>query len=242
MRKRIAAELDRGELPSLKKRRMHLGSVALQVANGTDRPALAEVRTQMANRGLNVDNAFDAFQPELYARGNRTFVRDIAGVQHTVVRKVRGQHRVTRTGLRMQQDSYTLWIGHLPVYIERNGQRFRDDTFNITGEQLGLALNARGTDEQQLAMLSRLVDAWVASGAADQALVLPSDFGKNARIMVDLSKRPTFDKQHIGVRDGKYTINTILDRVVFGEPVFADDLWQKHRCTKARGAATANAA
>ena len=45
MRKRIAAELDRGELPSLKKRRMHLGSVALQFANGKDKPALEEVRS-----------------------------------------------------------------------------------------------------------------------------------------------------------------------------------------------------
>ena len=148
MRKRIAAELDRGELPSLKKRRMHLGSVALQYANGKDKPALDEVRTQMASRGLNVSGAFDAFEPELYVRGNRTLARDIAGVEHTIVRKFRGTHRVTRTGLRLQQDSYTRWIGHLPVYIERNGQRFRDDVFNITGEQLGLALNARGSDEQ----------------------------------------------------------------------------------------------
>ena len=216
---------------------MHLGSVALQYANGKDKPALDEVRTQMASRGLNVSGAFDAFEPELYVRGNRTLARDIAGVEHTIVRKFRGENRVTRTGLRLQQDSYTRWIGHLPIYIERNGQRFRDDKFDITGEQLGLALNARGSDEQQLATLSRLVDAWVASGAAQQALVLPSDFGQDARIMVDTTKRPTFDKQDISVRDGKYTINTILDRVVFGEPIFADDLWQKHHlheCSRRR--------
>ena len=237
MRKRIAAELDRGELPSLKKRRMHLGNVALQFANGTDRPALAEVRTQMQLRGLDTTNAFDAFEPELYTRGNRTFAKDIAGTEHTVARKVRGEHRVTRTGKRMQNDSYTRWICHLPVYVERNGQRFRDDTFNITGEQLGLSLNARGSDEQQLATLNRLVDAWVASGAAEQALVLPSDFGRTARIKIDTSKRPTFDKQFVGLRDGRYTINTILDRVVFGEPVFADDLWQRHHlheCSRRR--------
>ena len=72
MRKRIAAELDRGELPSLKKRRMHLGTVALQLANGKDKPALEEVRLQMASRGLNVRGVFDAFVPDLYTRGNRT--------------------------------------------------------------------------------------------------------------------------------------------------------------------------
>ena len=58
----------------------------------------------MANRGLNVSGAFDAFEPELYVRGNRTLARDIAGVEHTIVRKFRGQNRVTRTGLRLQQD------------------------------------------------------------------------------------------------------------------------------------------
>ena len=193
MRKRIAAELDRGELPVLKKGRMHLGSVALQYANGKDKPVLDEVRTQMASRGLNVSGAFDAFEPELFVHGNRTLARDIAGVEHTIVRKVRGQNRVTRTGMRLQHDSYTRWIGHLPIYVERNGKRFRDDTFDITGEQLGLSLNARGSDEQQLAALHRLVDAWVASGAAQQALVLPSDFGQDARIVVDTAKRPTFD-------------------------------------------------
>ena len=54
---------------------------------------------------------------------------------------------------------------------------------------------------------------------------------------MDTSKRPTFDKQHVGLRDGKFTINTIMDRVVFGEPVFADDLWQRqrlHECSRRR--------
>ena len=113
--------------------------------------------------------------------------------------------------------------------MERNGKRFREDKFDVTGEELGLALNARGTDEQQLSLLNRLYDAWVASGNAQQALVLPSDFGEDVEMFVDTTRRPTFDKQEVGVRDGKFTINTILDRVVFGEPIFADDLWQKHR-------------
>ena len=63
----------------------------------------------------------------------------------------------------------------------RNGQRFREDKFDITGEQLGLALNARGTDEQQLVLLHRLVDQFVGSGAAQQALVMPSDFGTDVQ-------------------------------------------------------------
>ena len=70
MRKRIAATLDAGEVPSLKKRRMHLGAILLQLANGKDKPALEEVRLQMASRGLNVRGVFDAFVPDLYTRGN----------------------------------------------------------------------------------------------------------------------------------------------------------------------------
>ena len=53
MRKRIAAALDAGEVPSLKKRRMHLGAIPLQLANGKDKPALEEVRLQMASRGFS---------------------------------------------------------------------------------------------------------------------------------------------------------------------------------------------
>ena len=91
MRKRIAAALDAGEVPSLKKRRMHLGAIPLQLANGKDKPALEEVRLQMASRGLNVRGVFDAFVPDLCTRGNRTLAMDIAGVQHTIVRRFRGK-------------------------------------------------------------------------------------------------------------------------------------------------------
>ena len=40
LRKRIAAALDAGELPSLKKKNLRLGSVVLQRADGRDTPAL----------------------------------------------------------------------------------------------------------------------------------------------------------------------------------------------------------
>ena len=147
------------------------------------------------------------------------------------MRKLRGENRVTKTGLRFHNDSYTRWIAHVPTYMVRKGTgaRFRADRFDVTGEQLGLSLNARGTDEQQLSMLNRLYDAWVASGAAQQALVMPSDFGGDVEMYIDTTRRPTFDKQEIGVRDGKRTVDTILDRVVFGEPIYAEDLWQRHR-------------
>ena len=132
MRKRIAAALDAGEVPSLKKRRMHLGAIPLQLANGKDKPALEEVRLQMASRGLNVRGVFDAFVPNLYTRGNRTFAMDIAGVEHTIVRRLRGENRVTKTGRRFHEDSYTRWIGHVPTYLVRKAQARASEKTNST--------------------------------------------------------------------------------------------------------------
>ncbi len=46
---------------------------------------------------------------------------------------------------------------------------------------------------------------------------------------VDATKRPAFDIQTAYVRDGQLTAETLLDRVVFGEPAMAEDMWQLHR-------------
>ena len=79
LRKRIAAALDAGELPALKKRNLRLGSVVLQRADGRDTPALQEVASQMASRGLSVAGVFDTFVPNTYVRGSRTYATDVAG-------------------------------------------------------------------------------------------------------------------------------------------------------------------
>ena len=121
----------------------------------------------------------------------------------------------------------------MPTYLVRRstGARFKEDQYNVTGEQIGLdvELNARGTLEEQFRELHRAYDQWVASGAAQKALVLPLDYGTCVEMLVDTARRPTFDRQRANVRDGKRTVDTILDRVVFGEPIFAEDMWMLHR-------------
>ena len=42
-------------------------------------------------------------------------------------------------------------------------------------------------------------------------------------------RRPTFDVQEAYLRDGRLTADAVLDRIVFGEPVMAEDMWQIHR-------------
>ena len=66
LHKRIAAALDAGERPSLKKKNLRLGSVVLQRSDGRDAPALQEVALQMARRGLDTAGAFDTFLPSAY--------------------------------------------------------------------------------------------------------------------------------------------------------------------------------
>ena len=106
------------------------------------------------------------------------------------------------------------------------GARFREDHYDITGEQVGMdiELNLRGTDQEQRSQLERAYDAWVASGAAERAVVPPSDYGPDVEMHIDPARRPTFDMQEAYVRDGRRTADTILDRVVFGEPVLAEDM------------------
>ena len=57
----------------------------------------------------------------------------------------------------------------------------------------------------------------------------PSDYGPDVELHVDTARRPTFDVQSQYVRDGQRTADTLLDRVVFGEPVLAEDMWNLHR-------------
>ena len=96
LRKRIAAALDAGERPSLKKKNLRLGSVVLQRSDGRDAPALQEVAIQMARRGLDTAGAFNTFLPSAYVRGHKTYAVDVAGLEHVIARRIRGENRVTQ--------------------------------------------------------------------------------------------------------------------------------------------------
>ena len=72
---------------------------------------------------------------------------------------MRGESRVTKAGKRYHTTSYSRYIIHVPTYMVRSstGARFREDKFDVTGEQMGLdaELNARGTLDEQFSQLNR---------------------------------------------------------------------------------------
>ena len=225
LRRRIAAALEAGERPTLQRNNLRLGSIFLQRTDGRDGPALREVELQMARRSLNTAGAFDTFRPSTCMRGRNTYAVDIAGLEHVIARRIRGENRVTKAGQRFHQTSHARYIVHVPTIYEllSTGALFRLDHYNVTGDQVGwdVELNVRGTPEEAFSQLHRLYDQWVASGAAQAAVVPGSDYGPGVRLHVDTTRRPTFDMHEAYVRDGRRTVDTILDRVVFGEPVMA---------------------
>ncbi len=129
LRRRIAAALDAGERPTLQRTNLRLGSIVLQSTDGRDRPALREVELQMARRSLNTAGAFDTFWPSTYMRGRNTYAVDIAGLEHIIGRRIRGENRVTRAVQRFHQTSYNRFIVHVPTVYERlsTGALFRPD-------------------------------------------------------------------------------------------------------------------
>ena len=189
MRRRIAAALDAGDRPTLVKRNLRLGSIILQRADGRDAPALREVELQMLRRNIPTAGAFDTVQAGTTQRGHNTYAIDAAGQQRMIARRVHGENRVTVAGRRFYRQSYARYIVHVPTYMVRRstGARFRDDHYDITGEQVGLdvELNVRGSVQEQLSQLNRAYDAWLASGAAAAAIVPPSDYGPDVELHVD---------------------------------------------------------
>ncbi len=106
-------------MPLAPKNNLRLGSVVLQRADGRDAPALREVALQMARRGLNVAGAFDTFVPNAYVRGSRTYAVDVAGLEHMIARRVRGENRATKAGQRFHQMGYARYIVQVPTVYER---------------------------------------------------------------------------------------------------------------------------
>ena len=140
MRRRIASALDAGERPALRGKNLRLGSIVLQRADGRDAPALREVEMQMARRNLDTAGAFDTFQAGTNPRGRNTYATDSEGQERMIARRVRGENRVTQAGRRFYRQTYARYIVHVPTFLVRRstGARFRDDHYDITGEQVGL--------------------------------------------------------------------------------------------------------
>ena len=233
MRRRIAAALEKGERPTLIGNNLKLGTIVLQRSDGRDVPALRELELQMARRDLPVAGAFNTFQPGTSRRGSNTYATDTAGRERVVARMVRGENRVTKYGRRYFNQPYARYIAHIPTYRTRNGVRLGNDSYDVTGEQLGMPAAVTNTREvslqDQLRQIEQAVDRWLAEGGAEATLVWAGDVTGNVQLHVDTNKRPSFSIQTQYVRDGQLTADTVLDRIVFGEPRFAEDLWQIHR-------------
>ena len=234
MRRRIAAALEAGERPTLRGNNLRLGSVFLQRADGRDAPALREVEIQMTRRALPIAGAFDTFKPGTSRRGRNIYATDIGGQERIIARRLNGENKVTLAGRRFFAQPYSRYIVHVPtVFVRRStGARFREDGYDVTGEQVGMpveSMNVRGSEQEQLRQLEQAYDSWIASGAADVTIVAPSDYGADVELRVDTTRRPSFDIQTLHVRDGQLTADTFLDRIVFGTPLFAEDMWQSHR-------------
>ena len=118
LRRRIAAALDAGERPTLQRKNLRLGSIVLQRTDGRDAPALREVEIQMARRNLDAAGVFGTFQASTTTRGRNTYAVDSAGQERIVARRVRGENRVTKAGLRFYlHTSYSRYIIHVPTFL-----------------------------------------------------------------------------------------------------------------------------
>ena len=144
MRRRIAAALDAGDRPALRGKNLRLGSIVLQRTDGRDAPTLREVELQMARRNIDTTRAFDTFVASTTRRGRNTYAVDSAGQERIIARRVGGKNRATKAGKASWRDSYSRYIIHIPTYFKRRstGERFRDDEYNVTGEQIGFDVEA----------------------------------------------------------------------------------------------------
>ena len=149
LRKRIGTLLGAGETVSLRRSTLVLKDVVLTKANGSETPAAAEMRLQVARRGL----APEPFNLERWDRtaaveriGDRTFAFDRVGARHLVTRRHNKQQVVTKAGQRFYKDApLTQWIFQVPVANKRgNGHLWLQRYIPLTEEgmrQLGLDID-----------------------------------------------------------------------------------------------------
>ena len=230
LRRRIATALDAGERPSLQGTNLKLGTVVLQSANGTYRPALAETQIQMRRRNLDTRGAFDVFNSAPVRRGRGRYAADINGVERMITRTVNGEQRVTAAGRRYYNQSYTRWLVHIPTILvrKRTGTTFQRTRHDRTGEELGLSteIQARGSEAEQRRQVQAAVEAYLERAGGENAELDIYEGDEDVAVRYDSSRAIEYSMQTQGIRDGQMTADTILDRVVFGEPIMAEDMWQ----------------
>ena len=107
----------------------------------------------------------------------------------------------------------------------------------MTGDSLGMTreLQARGSEADQRAAVTAAVDRVIAehAGGAVPAFLLGAEASAlppDVEVYIDRDRQPTFSMQTTEIRDGhmEATIDTLLDRIVFGTAIFPEDMWQLH--------------
>ena len=229
--------LNAGHRPTLKGTRVVLGKLVLVRADGQDTPHAEAVR----QRGIDVQ-FWDKGTERV---GNRVYGYDVAGKRYMLSHMKNGQRVATKRGrLYCESAPTTEWIIHLPIASRRNDKYFDQRYHDMTPETMS-NLFAADTKEHELLTRTtgadepeRMMKEW--QRLFPPGRVLPEEWEYKDRdpgveIVVDPERALTYSLLKTG-RGGK-TVDTVLDRVVFGKPVTPFDLYQRnnlHETSKRR--------
>ena len=225
--------LDAGLRPALKGNRLVLGKLVLIRADGEETKHAEEVRS----RGVDV-NFWDRGTER---KGNRVYGKDINGNRYMLSHMKNGQRVVTKNGRRFYNEAPTTeWIIHLPIANRRNGKLFDPRWHDMTPEIMENLFDAASAEYELLTRTAnadepeRMMKEWQRMFLG--GMVLPQEWEYKDRdpgveIVVDPERALSYNLHKTG-RGGK-TVDTVLDRVVFGEPVTPFDLYQRNQLHEA---------
>ena len=221
--------LDAGLRPALKGTRLVLGKLVLVRADGE------ETKHAEAVRELGVPVNF--WDRGTERKGNRVYGKDINGNRYMLSHMKNGQRVVTKKGRRFYNEApVTEWIIHLPIANRRNEKLFDHRWHDMTPE---IMENLFETDTEEYKLLTRTMNTTEPERMMTEwqrmfppGMVLPQDWEYKDRdpgvdVIVDPTKTLTYSLHKTG-RGGR-TVDTVLDRVVFGEPITPFDLYQRNR-------------
>ena len=222
------ALINAGARPALKGNRLFLGKLVLVRADGEETKHAEEVRS------LGVDVNF--WERGTARNGNRVYGKDINGNRYMLSHMKNGERVVTKKGRRFYNEAPTTeWIIHLPISNRRNGNLFDPRWFDLTPEimenlfntgsaEYQLLTRTNGTDEPE-----RMMQEWQRMLPA--GMVLPQEWeytDKDPGVDIVVDERALSYSLHRTGRGGK-TMDTVLDRVVFGAPITPFDLYQRNK-------------
>ena len=220
--------LDSGLRPVLKGNRLVLGKLVLVRADGEETKYADEVRSA----GVEVN----FWERGTERRGNRVYGKDIAGNRYMLSHMKNGERVVTKKGRRFYNEAPTTeWIIHLPIANRRGEKTFDPRWHDLTPEIMENLFQANSPEYQLLTRTTstdepeRMMQEW--QRLFPPGMVLPQDWeykDKDPDVDIVVDDRALSYSLHKTGRGGR-TVDTVLDRVVFGEPVTPFDLYQRNK-------------